>query len=199
MSESDGSVTRFLHQMMAGDDAAVTMLWERFLPRLLGLARRTLGSRPQRMSDAQDAVQSAFASFWKRAVDGEFGNELDRDNLWNLLGLITVRKSLKQVRHERAARRGGGRVVTEGALVRPDGKRQSLDEFSRELSPVELDIHSSELLDRLTDELKEIALLRLLGYRNSEIAERCNCSERSIERKLAEIRELWESELTSAD
>jgi RNA polymerase sigma factor (sigma-70 family) len=198
MSEDHGSVTRFLNQMMAGDEAAVTILWERFLPRLLGLARRTLGSRPQRVADAQDAVQSAFASFWKRAVDGQFGAEIDRNDLWNLLGVITVRKSLRQARHERATRRGAGRVLTEGSLIHPNGTPQSLDDFAAHISPVELDFNSTELLNQLPTELREIAVLRLLGYLNSDIASQLGCSERTIERKLADIRECWKSEMTDS-
>ncbi|MBC7964660.1 MAG: hypothetical protein H7Z17_01945, partial [Fuerstia sp.] len=145
ITEAGGSITMFLHQMMAGDEAAVSTLWQRFLPRLLGLARTTLANRPQRMADVDDAVQSAFASFWKRAADGEFGDQLDRYNMWNLLGTITVRKSLRQVRHERAAKRGGGRVVTEGSLERPNGIQGSLDDFAGSYSPAELDMNTTEL------------------------------------------------------
>ena len=198
MNEDHGSVTRFLNQMMAGDQEAVTILWERFLPRLLGLARRTLGSRPQRIADAQDAVQSAFASFWKRAVDGQFGAEIDRNDLWNLLGVITVRKSLRQARREGAARRGAGRVLTEGSLRHPDGTLQSLDDIAAHVSPVEIDISSTELLNQLNSELREIAVLRLLGYLNRDIASQLGSSERTIERKLAEIRECWKLELADS-
>ena len=193
MDESNGSITMFLHQMMAGDEAAVSTLWQRFLPRLLALSRKTLANRPQRMADVDDAVQSAFASFWKRATDGEFGDELDRHNMWNLLGVITVRKSLRQLRHERAAKRGNGRVLTEGSLLRPDGTQGSLDDFSGMYSPTELDVNSTELLQSLDEELREIAVLRLLGYRNSEIASQLCCSERTIDRKLDVIRQTWES------
>ncbi len=193
MDESNGSITMFLNQMMAGDEAAVSTLWQRFLPRLLGLARKTLANRPQRMADVDDAVQSAFASFWKRAADGEFGDQLDRHNMWNLLGVITVRKSLRQLRHERAEKRGGGRVLTEGSLDRSDGTRGSLDDLAGSYSPTDLDINSTELLQSLTDDLREIAVLRLLGYRNSEIAVQLECSERTIDRKLDQIRGQWET------
>lgn len=196
---SSGSVTQFLHQMMAGDQAAVAMLWERFLPRLLGLARKTLAGRPQRMADVDDAVQSAFASFWVRAVDGQYGAQLDRDNMWNLLGVITVRKSLQQVRSERSAKRGGGRVMSEGGLTRPDGTPGSLDDMAGELTPMDVDACGSELLELLSDDLREIAVLRLLGYQNTEIAARLECSERSVERKLAAVRDAWQGQLRDGE
>ncbi len=194
MDESSGSITLFLHQMMAGDQAAVAVLWERFLPRLLALSRKTLSSSQQRMAGAEDAVQSAFASFWKRTTRGEFGDDLDRFDMWNLLSVITVRKALKQVRHERAAKRGGGQVIAETNLAHRDGRSGSMDEFAGYTS-TDLDLNSVELLEALSDELREIAILRLFGYRNGEIAELWNCSERSIERKLNQIRQKWEPAL----
>ncbi|MBL8819712.1 MAG: hypothetical protein JNL58_27045 [Planctomyces sp.] len=97
MDESSGSITMFLHQMMAGDEAAVAVLWERFLPRLLALSRKTLSRGHERMAGVEDAVQSAFASFWKRTTRGEFGNDLDRFDMWKLLSVITVRKPRKRM------------------------------------------------------------------------------------------------------
>src|SRR5689334_4312344 len=98
--EAAGSVTHFFARLRAGDAAAARGLWDRFFPRLLGLARKTLAGLPQRAADADDAVQSAFASFWQRAARGDFGDGLDRNELWKLLGTITLRKSLRQARRE---------------------------------------------------------------------------------------------------
>jgi hypothetical protein len=53
-----------------------------------------------------------------RAGEYEVGNRTD---LWNLLGVITANKARMQARREAAAKRGGGRVIGEGALARPDG------------------------------------------------------------------------------
>ena len=129
MDESSGSITLFLHQMMAGDEAAVAVLWERCLRRLLALSRKTLSPSHQRMAGVEDAVQSAFASFWKRTTRGEFGHDLDRFEMWKLLSTITVRKALKQVRHENAAKRGGGHVIAETNLESHDGATGSRDHF----------------------------------------------------------------------
>src|SRR3954462_4749785 len=114
-----GSVTHLFSQLQTGEPAAAEALWKRFFPRLVALARRTLAGRPQRVADADDAVQSAFASFCLRVRAGEFAIR-DRDDLWNLLGVITVNKARMQARREAAQKRGGGRVVSENALTRPD-------------------------------------------------------------------------------
>src|SRR5262245_57745560 len=109
--EASGSVTGLFERLREGDAAAARGLWEHFLPRLLGLARKTLAGRPQQVADADDAVQSAFASFYQRVERRQFPGHLDRDDLWNLLGLITVRKVRKQARREKAQKRGGGRII----------------------------------------------------------------------------------------
>ena len=187
-----GSVTQFFGLLQTGDPAAAEALWERFFPRLVALARKTLAGRPQRVADADDAAQSAFASFCLRARAGDFAIG-DRHDLWNLLGVITVNKARAQARREAAAKRGGGRVVGEDALTRPDGSPLPMDEAAA-LPPADFDVHCEELLNRLEPELREFAVLRLLGYRNREIAEMHGCTERKVERKLNLIRLRWEAE-----
>jgi hypothetical protein len=93
--DAPGSVTRFFDALCAGDPGAAEALWERFFPRLVGLARRALAGRPQRAADADDAALSAFASFCLRARAGEF-RPADREGLWHLLAVITARKAHKQ-------------------------------------------------------------------------------------------------------
>jgi DNA-directed RNA polymerase specialized sigma24 family protein len=190
-----GSVTQFFGQLREGSPAAAEVLWERFFPRLVALARKTLSGRPQRVADADDAAQSAFASFCLRVRAGEYdvGNRTD---LWNLLGVITANKARMQSRRESAAKRGNGRVVGEDALVRSDGSPLPLDEAAA-LTPGDFDLHCEELLSQLEPELREFAILRLLGYRNREIAEMHDCTERKVERKLNLIRLRWVSEWPS--
>jgi RNA polymerase sigma factor (sigma-70 family) len=187
-----GSVTQFFHQLRAGDEAAARGLWQRFFPRLVALARKSLAGRPQRAADAEDAVISAFTSFWKHADD--FAVVLNRDNLWKLLGTITVRKAIKQTRREAAEKRGGGRIIGETALTRADGSPLPLDEVAGQLPAQEFDLHLAELLDTLEPELRTIAVFRLLGNTNREIADSLGCTERKIERKLQLIRLQWEAD-----
>jgi DNA-directed RNA polymerase specialized sigma24 family protein len=185
-------VTRFFGQLKTGDPAGAEALWERFFPRLVALARKTLAGRPQRVADADDAAQSAFASFCLRVRAGEFAIR-DRNDLWNLLGVITVNKARIQTRRELAKKRGGGRVVGEDAMTRPDGSPLRLEEAAT-MPPADFDCHCEELLNQLDPELREFAVLRLLGYKNREIAAMHDCTERKVERKLNLIRLRWESE-----
>jgi DNA-directed RNA polymerase specialized sigma24 family protein len=57
----------------------------------------------------------------------------------------------------------------------------------REASP-------EELCAGLPDDLRQVALWKLEGYSNEEIATRLGCVVRSVERKLAAIRATWDAE-----
>jgi len=51
------------------------------------------------------------------------------------------------------------------------------------------------LLGRLGDaELRSVALWKMEGYTNEEIAARLNCVPRTVQRKLGLIRTLWDQE-----
>src|SRR5262249_39582276 len=107
---SHGSITGWIHQLKAGDRAAAQKLWEGYFHRLVALARQRLRHAPRRVADEEDAALSAFNSFCRGAEQGRFPRLLDRDGLWQLLVLITVRKAGGQAQRERSSKRGGGKV-----------------------------------------------------------------------------------------
>ena len=180
-----GSVSILFQQIRAGDAAAVARLWDRFRLRLTALAEQALSGRWKRMADAEDALQSAFISFWQRAERGDFGDEMTRDDLWNVLGTITVRKALRQQRRESAQKRGGGRVRDEA----------DLHEVASSANSPEFDVVCAEMLELLEPDLRSYALLRLMGHKNREIADQFSCTERKVERKLQLIRAVWDEEV----
>ena len=177
-----GSVSILFRQLRAGDPAAVERLWDRFRPRLTALAEQALSGRWQQMADAEDALQSAFISFWQRAERGDFGDEMTRDDLWNVLGTITVRKALRQQRRESAQKRGGGRTREE----------MDLHESVSTADSPEFEVVCAEMLE---PDLRSYALLRLMGHKNREIADHFGCTERKVERKLQLIRAVWDQEV----
>ena len=179
-----GSITMLYQQLRAGRNDALNDLIHRFWPRLMALANSTLSGRYQRVSDAEDALQSAIISFWEQVGQGDFKLEMDRNDLWNVLGLITVRKALKVQEKERAQKRGGGRVVTS----------LGLEGAAAPVSEAEFDVLCTELLELLEPDLRAFALLRLMGHKNREIAVELNCTERKVERKLNLIRTIWGAE-----
>ena len=195
----DGSVTRWIGDLRAGGDSAAQHLWERYFHRLVHLARARLRSvrRAGAVEDEEDAALSAFDSFCRGAAAGRFPKLADRDGLWRLLVVITLRKVMAQVGRQAARKRGGGRLVGESALIGRDSAgrggldRIADDEPSPEMTALVVDEYR-RLRDRLGSEpLRQVLDLRLQGYTREEIAERLGCAERTVRRKLELIREAW--------
>src|SRR5262245_27923061 len=119
----DGTVTGWLGQLQAGDPAAARRLWERYFPRLVGLARERLRGAARTAADAEDVALSAFDTFCRNAEAGKFPDLLDRDGLWRLLVVLTARKAAHAVRDAGRQKRGGAvpAAVLEDVLSRePD-------------------------------------------------------------------------------
>jgi DNA-directed RNA polymerase specialized sigma24 family protein len=196
-----GSISQWLDQLKKGDPAAAQPLWEGFFGRLVGLARAKLQGVPRRAADEEDVALSAFDSFCRGAEAGRYPKLTDRHDLWQLLVVITARKACDLVQHERRHKRGGGRVQDEAALAVNDrGDVQMLAEaMGQEPSP-ELAAQFAEqcrcLLDRLEDPtLRRVAVWKLEGFRNEEIAAKLGRSLPTVERKLQRIRGIWREHL----
>jgi DNA-directed RNA polymerase specialized sigma24 family protein len=198
---SAGSVTQWLTELK-GDDprAAQQALWERYFQRLAALARKQLRDLPRRAVDEEDVVLSALDSFFRDARAGHFPLLTDRNSLWPLLVKITARKSCNERKHQRAKKRGGGRVRGESAFARCDQSdeaaiAQVVGETPTPEFVLEVTEECHRLLDLLDDEsLRRIASLKLAGYTNSEIAQQLAVVERTVERKLGRIRQQWSEE-----
>ncbi len=86
------SVTLWLDQLKAGESAAAGQLWQRYVERLIRLASRKLGDLPKRVADEEDVVLSAFHGFLQGVEDGRFSRLDDRDDLWQVLAMLTERQ-----------------------------------------------------------------------------------------------------------
>src|SRR5262245_40932562 len=114
---SSGSITAWIDQLRAGDRAAAQHLWQGYFHRLVDLARRDVRRAPRGMADEEDVALSALDSFIRGAEQGRFPQLHDREDLWHLLLVITERKAIDLVNHERCEKRGGGNVRHEGSLA----------------------------------------------------------------------------------
>jgi RNA polymerase sigma factor (sigma-70 family) len=149
------------------------------------------------VSDEEDIVVSVFESFYRAAKDGRFPDLSDRDGLWRLLLRMSTRKIVDKRRHEQRQRRGGG--VRVRSLDRQGEEDELLQVVGDEPTP-EMAMILEESVERLlahlgVGQLREIAVTKLEGYSNAEIAEQFGCSERTIERRLHLIREKCQQEL----
>ena len=76
---NEHSVTIWLHALRQEKDTqAAQELWNRFQKRLIGVAMRQLKTN-NRMADADDVVNDAFASFCHRFEAGQYPDLKDRD------------------------------------------------------------------------------------------------------------------------
>src|SRR5215469_2410844 len=125
MAADEITVTHWIDRLKAGDVMAASRLWERYFDDLVRLARRKLGDSPRVAADEEDVAISAFKSLCLRAARGQFSELNDRDDLWQLLVMITVRKAINQRKHQARRKRGGGRVQIGadrlGESADPDG------------------------------------------------------------------------------
>jgi DNA-directed RNA polymerase specialized sigma24 family protein len=197
-----GTVSLWIKQLKGGDRATVQKLWESYFHRLVGLARKKLQGCPRGAADEEDVVLSAFDSFCRGAEEGRFPQLLDRDDLWHLLVLITSRKAINRAKQERRQKRGGGAVWHESALPGTDSSGWGpafANVIGREPDPefaVLLAEEYRRLLEKLTSaELRSVAVWKLEGYTNEEIAARLGRSRGTVERKLRLIRDCWEKEV----
>jgi DNA-directed RNA polymerase specialized sigma24 family protein len=197
---SAGSITHWIGKLKAGDHAAAQQLWERYFQRLVGLARKKLRGARRRAADEEDVALSAFDSFCRGAEQGRFPQLDDRHNLWRLLVVITARKALDLMQHERRQKRGGGAVRGESALLTPAGSSTSEAGIEQVLGreptaafAAQVAEECRRLLDRLSDpELRSVALWKMEGYTNAEIAAKLGCVTGTVERKLRVIRSIWD-------
>src|SRR5271170_3509258 len=192
----EGSVTRLI-QLLRSDDAAerdlaARLIWRRYFRDLLELARNNLNGRVRRREDEEDVLQSMYKSFCLRQQRGEF-DLAGRDALWSLLVTITLRKA------RNAAKRQGRdmRDIAREQTLPIDDEAQSARWVLEQMdaggpSPAEAAVLNEALerrLEALGDtDLRQIALSRLEGYTNREIADQIGCTERSVERRLERIR-----------
>jgi len=116
--ESEHSVSEWIVGAKRGDHEAVEALWQRYYAQLVRLAHKRVSGIPLRVADEEDVALSAFASFCQAAQRGRFPNLADRDDLWRLLIVLTAQKAVDAIRWEGCAKRGGGRVRGESAVVR---------------------------------------------------------------------------------
>jgi DNA-directed RNA polymerase specialized sigma24 family protein len=196
---SSPSVTAWIGQIKAGDRQAAQKLWERYCARLVRLARAQLPGCRRRAADEEDVALSAMDSFLRAAERGRFPNLHGRDGLSALLVTITVRKACKLARREKRIREVGESAL--GALGNDSHGRRGWEQvLGREPTP-EFACQMTErcrcLLDRLSPELRSVALWKMEGFTNAEIAERLGCVVGTVELKLRDIRKIWETEMVA--
>jgi DNA-directed RNA polymerase specialized sigma24 family protein len=182
-SGREGSVTREIPALQRGEQQAVRVLWEHYFEPMVRVAEARLRCAPCRAGGAEDIAVDAFLRFCEDVKkQGRFPDLSSRDNLLRLLFHFTVREAAdfraRETRRNRAVR-GDSALGKAGFGPYP----------GREPAP-EGEVQLTSLLAKLPkeNELRSIALLRLEGLNNDEIAAAHKLSRATIERRFGMIR-----------
>jgi DNA-directed RNA polymerase specialized sigma24 family protein len=179
------SIAIVLQQLQKGERSNVDFLLERYLHRLRALAATKLASQPELVDYAEDVALSTLKSLCLGAERGRFADLKNDGDLWRLMAMITVRKTISLRRSQRPCNQ-----ATEFQLAQILSEGPTADDL------VQMDARIDDLFEKLgDDELRRIARLKFEGYSNNEIAIQLSCVVRTIERRLHRIRSIWQKEL----
>lgn len=160
-----GAIEKWTLVVSSGDQEQLTALWAELAPTVQKLAEEWLVKSLRRVPD--DSVDSS-----------------------------RVREFLAQLKNGELRLRGGDelwRLIAAAALSRMESAETVRDatEFSAQMVRA-----CKALLDELADaDMESVALFKLSGNTNDEIAKSKNCTRRTIQRMLKLIRDIWESQI----
>jgi len=201
--ENEHSVTDWIAALKIDHSMAGQRLWDQYVEKLARLARKKLGRVSRRSIDEDDVVAEVFADFLQGVQEQRFERLNNRNDLWQVLAMLTERKAIGLVRRETAAKRGRSQTRGESAFERRAGEDSAAagigqvpglepsPAFAAELA--DLLGHLLRLLD--DDMLRALARDNLAGYTQEEMAERNGIALPTVQRKLKLIREKWDREI----
>jgi DNA-directed RNA polymerase specialized sigma24 family protein len=191
------SVSELMRQLKNDESDATRQIWDRFIDRLISEARKRLNSLPRRAADEEDVALAAFEAFFRGVKEQRFHRLDSRDDLWQVLAMLAERKAIAVLRRELADKRGGGLNRGESVFEKllfdsttavgidqvADPDPNAVEGFTQEVR---------EMLEGLDDHLlHQIAVRKLEGFTNQEIAGQLGIALRAVERKLQLIRQKW--------
>jgi RNA polymerase sigma factor (sigma-70 family) len=183
-----GSVSVWIRQLKAGEEAALAKLHARYWPALVAAARKRLRGVPTRAADEEDVAQAAFWSFYRRFKADQVPQLENRHDLLALVTHIIACKAVNQIQHELGVqKRNADRTQSDAVL-----NRLVEDAGPTPLEQALLDDCYAHYLNGLPEKLRGMAELYLAGYTHKEIAAQLGCVERTVERKIPLILARWQ-------
>lgn len=196
MSDESADDRDLVAAYKAGSESAAQKLFDRYCEKLMSLARRRIGQRMASRLDPEDAVQSAFRTFFARVKSDQFTFQHESD-LFKLLVRLTVNKTLRQIAHHRAAKRDPGKEAGQGA-----DDDNALDQLVAADPPPEVQVAVLEEFERFLQQLPEfdrkVLELKFEGHTTAEIAEKLGSYERKIRRVFERAAALAEGDAAAA-
>lgn len=197
--EQAGSVTRLIPALRAGDERARRRLYDLWMPILTVAAEKQLKKSPNHRGEGEDAANDALKSLYSGIVNDRFPRLKNSRNLWALVFTIMRRKALQIARKDD---RRGKKMVLESTLRSGDEGPMTLDTFASK--PTSPEMAPDQLMYRMAEELMErlgrrpeqhevtVAVMKMAGYTDSDIADILKCTTRQVKRMVEDIRRQWE-------
>ncbi len=190
-------IEELLQRVREGDQFAAAELHQRYVDRLIRLARSRLTPKFGRRVDPEDVVQSACRSFFRRVTDGRY-QAMEDEQLWQLLATITVSKARKVVRRHTTQKRSVASEESRAAYLAFTPLTPVA--LAKDPSPEEATIlieETQRMMTGLTPLQRHIIQMNLQGYATEEIAQDVGCSERTVHRAIERARMQLEQALSA--
>ena len=186
-----------LQRLESGDADAAKLIFDRYVDRLLALASSRISNTLRRRVEADDVVQSAYGSFFRRASDGAFEVQ-QSGQLWGLLAAITINKVRDRAKFHTAQKRNMSNEQSMHASSERSCYGLPPGDLIGEPTAEEV-VGLSEILELTLQEMNEqqrqAVELHLQNTPESEIAKQLRRSERTVRRILETFRKELESRL----
>ena len=167
-----------LLQYQEGKSEAATAIFDRYVARLIALARSRISPKLRRRVDAEDIVQSAYRSFFVHALGDEYQLTQSGD-LWRLLASITLNKLYGQIEKQTAAKRDPDREQMCDKLI---AEAKAPEPTAAEVIGLVEEFHL--IINSLSADEQLTLTSRLQGKSIEEISNLLNKSERTVRRLL---------------
>ena len=193
-STEQHSVTYWLTLAKNGDEAGAVQIWNRYFSRLLELAKRKLPIYARQGADEEDLAISAMNCLLVGARKDRFKKLEDRQDLWQLLVVITQRRACNLKRHNMRRIRAPQRVPNGDDESRSSEILAFVDKQPAASDIAALDDTLQKLMGMLKTEIdRRIVKLKLAGNSRREIADEVGILPDSVNRKLRKIHAIWAS------
>ena len=186
MSDTPAEWPELLSGLRSGQDWAVRQFYDEYAAALESLAARNLSTPIRRRVDADDIVQSACRTFFRRAKEGQF-QLADSEGLWRLMTVITLAKVREQTRFHLRKRRS---LRQEQQLDASSDSSPGYTPAAADPSPAaaaEFSEQFENLLRSLDAEEQQVVDLKLQQFTNDEVALKLHCSERTVRRLVKRV------------
>lgn len=192
-------ITLWISEVKAGNKEVLEHLWRCFFNRLERLVERKMGQSTGQIHDAEDAVLSAFDTFWCRASNEKFPELSNRKDLWNLLAKISIRKAIKHRDWENAKQRGPSAHQENASAGDQDSSTgDAVEQFPDPEPPPDVLVQFSEEFKKLVGSLDkttlQVALLRERSLTYEQVAAELDITTAKVFRCVRKIEKAWNQE-----